>query len=107
MPSLSAALARLLRTGSGFYLSIIVCALGIVAMMSGSTELRLLVYMAVVLLTVIGVSLHRRGQFPPIVHFEMVAGLAAAVAAACARAFWLHFSSFRSLRVTLSACPPP
>jgi two-component system sensor histidine kinase/response regulator len=47
-----------------------------------STELWLFVCTAVIFLTVIGVSLHRRGQFSPIVHFEIVAGLAAAVAAA-------------------------
>jgi len=45
-------------------------------------ELRLFVCTAVIFLTVIGVSLHRRGQFSPIVHFEMLAGLAATVAAA-------------------------
>jgi two-component system sensor histidine kinase/response regulator len=75
---------RRIRTGSGLYFSIIVGVFGIVAMMSSSMELRLFVCTAVIFLAVIGVSLHRRGQFSPIVHFEMVAGLAATVAgAAC------------------------
>jgi signal transduction histidine kinase/DNA-binding response OmpR family regulator len=47
-----------------------------------SMELRLFVYTAVIFLAVIGVSLHRRGRFSPIVHFEIMLGLAAAVAAA-------------------------
>lgn len=102
MPSLSATLVHLLRTsvgsgdpgspdrqlvrprrtGSGFYFSIIAGALVIVAMMSGSMQLRLFSYTAVIFLTMTGVSLHRRGQSSPIVHFEMIVGLAAAVAAA-------------------------
>jgi two-component system sensor histidine kinase/response regulator len=73
---------RRVRTGSEPYLAITVGAFGIVAVMSSSMELRLFVCTAVIFLTLIGVSLHRRGQFSPIVHFEMLAGLAAIVAAA-------------------------
>ncbi|HWS66749.1 MAG TPA: response regulator [Steroidobacteraceae bacterium] len=73
---------RRIRAGSGFYLGIIVGALGVFALMSRSAELRLFVYTAVIFLTVIGISLHRRGQFSPIVHTEIIAGLTAACAAA-------------------------
>jgi len=52
------------------------------ALITGSTELRLFIYTAVIFLSVIGVGLHRRPQFSSIVHFEMAAGLAAALAAA-------------------------
>jgi signal transduction histidine kinase/CheY-like chemotaxis protein/HPt (histidine-containing phosphotransfer) domain-containing protein len=104
MPSLTAALVHLLKTSfvsgdpgspdgqpvrrirsaSGVYLSIIVGVMGIFAVVSRSTEIRLFVCTALILLTMIGVSLHRRGQRSAIVHFEMLAGLAATVtAAAC------------------------
>jgi two-component system sensor histidine kinase/response regulator len=99
MPSLSASLAHLLKTkvGSGaadgrseirsgiasqLSLIMVVGGLGIFAMMSPSAPLRLLVYAAVILLSLIGVSLHRRGQRSTIVHAEMLAGLAATIAAA-------------------------
>jgi two-component system sensor histidine kinase/response regulator len=52
------------------------------ALVTGSTELLLFIYTAVIFLSVIGVSLHRRGQFSPFVHVEMITGLAAALAAA-------------------------
>jgi signal transduction histidine kinase/CheY-like chemotaxis protein len=101
MPSLNAALVHLLktslvsgdsgspdgqqvrriRTASGIYLSVIVGVLGTFAVMS-STEIRLFVCTALIFLTMIGVSLHRRGQRSATVHFEMAAGLAATVAAA-------------------------
>jgi two-component system sensor histidine kinase/response regulator len=51
-------------------------------MTSSPTQLLLFFCTAVIFLAVIGVSLHRRGQFSPIAHFEIVVGLTAAVAAA-------------------------
>jgi CheY-like chemotaxis protein/signal transduction histidine kinase len=73
---------RRIRTTIEVYLSIIVGILGVFAVMSRSAEIRLFVCAALMFLTMIGVSLHRRGQRSAIMHVEMAAGLAATVAAA-------------------------
>jgi signal transduction histidine kinase/DNA-binding response OmpR family regulator len=69
-------------TVAQLHLNIAVGALGTFTMMSSSTDLLLFFCTAVIFLAVIGVGLHRRGQFSPIAHFEIVVGLTAAVAAA-------------------------
>ena len=73
---------RRIRTTFEVYPGIIVGILGIFAVMSRSAEIRLFVCAALMFLTMIGVSLHRRGRRSAIMHFEMAAGLAATVAAA-------------------------
>jgi hypothetical protein len=94
MTSLGASLVRLLKTkvgtgdpdaaGTASQVSfiIVVGVLGSVSMISRSTTLRLFAYTAVIFLTLMGVGLHRRGQRPAFVHVEVLAGLAATIAAA-------------------------
>jgi signal transduction histidine kinase/CheY-like chemotaxis protein len=71
-----------IRTAIGVYLSIVAGVLGIFAVTSRSGEFRLFVCTALMFLTIVGVSLHRRGQRSSIVHFELAVGVAATVAAA-------------------------
>jgi signal transduction histidine kinase/CheY-like chemotaxis protein len=64
--------------------SILVGVASLLALVLSSVELRLFVNPAVIFLTAIGISLHHRGHFPVIVHFQIILGLTvAAVTAAC------------------------